>query len=51
MNCHRHKEMSATVEVQDHKEFLKSKPRNKQRNDEEDKDAHIIIIDNPFEWG
>ena len=51
MNCHRHKEMSATIEVQDHKEFPKSKPRNKQRNDEEDKDAHIIIIDNPFEWG
>ena len=44
----KHEEMSTIVEVQDHKEFPRSKPRNKQGNDEE-KDAHIIIIDNPFE--
>ena len=43
--------MSTIAEVQDHKKFPRSKPRNKQENDEEEKDAHIIIIDNPFEWG
>ena len=43
--------MSTIVEVQDHKKFPRRKPRNKQGNDEEEKDAHIIIIDNPFEWG
>ena len=37
-------QISTTIKVQDHKVFSKSKPRNKQRN-------HIIIIDNPFEWG
>ena len=42
------KEMSTIVEVQDHKGFPRSKLRNKQRNDEEEKDAHIIIIDNSF---
>ena len=41
--------MSTTLEVQDHKKFPRSKPRNKQGNDEEEKDAHIIIIDNHFE--
>ena len=42
--------MSTIVEVQDHKKFPRNKPRNKQGNDEEEKDAHIIIIiDNPFE--
>ena len=37
--------MGTSVEVQDHKKF----PRNKKGNDEEEKGAHIIIIDNPFE--
>ena len=44
------KKMSTIAEVQDHKKFPRSKPRNKQGNDEEEKDAHIIIIENPFEW-
>ena len=43
--------MSTIVEVQDHKKFPRSKWRNKQGNDEEEKDAHIIIIDNPLNEG